>query len=729
MSKQLVCGDLVLVWVPIPVHDAYTYCVPQDMILQVGSIVLVPLAGRQLTGVVVGRSENSSTKNIKNILSTYDVEPLSEVFLDFIKFVAHYTLTPPGLIMQIVLRGLPKTNENIVSKAWQLTADYESKNIKMTEGRQKVIDLFKIRSLWDKKLLAKKAEVSSALLQQLQKKNVIELVDAPFVEEEILDFTPKNYLLYPEQQQAAMQLQQAVKTYQSKVFLLEGVTGSGKTEVYFSAVEQALRQGQQILILMPEISLTQQFLSRFVERFGFYPLQWHSSMSTAQREKVWKFAQNGQLRLVVGVRSAVFLPFKNLGLLVVDEEHDTSYKQEERVFYNARDMAVMRGHMFKFPVVLSSATPSIETQVNVLKGKYEKISLLQRVSQAKMPLLQAVDLYKNPPAKGEFLSPVLLQAMQDTLDKGEQSLLFLNRRGYAPLTLCRSCGHKFQCLHCDTWLVQHRYKQILLCHHCGYQIALPNHCPECQSENQLVGCGPGVERIGEEVKLHFPDARILVLSTDLQGHMKQIKKDLDKITQGEVDIVIGTQLIAKGHHFPLMSLVGVVDTDAGLTNQDLRASERSFQAVLQVTGRAGRTGLESRGLLQTWYPEHPVIKSLISGSVEEFYRQEISVRQQDALPPFGRLIALIIAGKDKKSAQDYAQKLRQQTNIHYENVVILGPAEAPLGFLRDHYRFRLLFHAKTPIKLQPLIKEMIQKAGKSPAQVQLQIDVDPFSFL
>ncbi|MFC6491246.1 replication restart helicase PriA, partial [Nitratireductor sp. GCM10026969] len=438
------------------------------------------------------------------------------------------------------------------------------------------------------------------------------------------------------------------------VTLLDGVTGSGKTEVYFEAVAAALERGGQVLILLPEIALTQAFLERFHDRFGAKPAEWHSDLAPRKRERVWRQVAEGQVRVVAGARSALFLPFRELGLIVVDEEHDPAYKQEDRVFYNARDMSVVRARFGDFPVVLASATPSLESRVNADQGRYDRIVLPARFAEAAMPDLSAIDMRKAPPARGGFLSPVLIEAIGDTLARREQALLFLNRRGYAPLTLCRVCGHRFQCPNCSTWLVEHRFRRQLVCHHCGHNEAQPEACPECGTLDHLVPCGPGVERIAEEVDRHFPDARTIVLSSDTMGGVKRLRLELEAIAEGEADIVVGTQLVAKGHNFPGMTLVGVVDADLGLANGDPRAAERTFQLLSQVTGRAGRSGRKSTGLLQTYQPEHPVMRALVCGDAETFYEREIAERERAVLPPFGRLAAMIVSAASRAEAESHA---------------------------------------------------------------------------
>jgi primosomal protein N' (replication factor Y) len=511
------------------------------------------------------------------------------------------------------------------------------------------------------------------------------------------------------------------------VSLLDGVTGSGKTEVYFEAVAETLRQGKQALVLLPEIALTGAFLDRFAARFGSRPCEWHSEVGSKTRERVWRAVAAGEVRAVVGARSALFLPFPDLGLIIVDEEHDGAYKQEEGVTYHARDMAVVRGHLSGFPVVLASATPSVESRVNADRGRYRHLLLPARYGVSTTPDILALDLRKDPPERGRWLSPRLVAAVTDTIAAGEQALLFLNRRGYAPLTLCRTCGHRMQCPNCSAWLVDHRFRRILACHHCGHEERRPDACPKCDSEESLVACGPGVERLQEEVVEHFPTARTLVLSSDIGG-VQRIRLELEAVAKGKADIIIGTQLVAKGHNFPGLSLVGVVDADLGLAHGDPRAAERTFQLLTQVTGRAGRAGQASRGLLQTYTPDHPVLQALVSGDREAFYASEAENRRRGRLPPFGRLAGIIVSAADRASAQGHARALAMAAPLE-EGIRLLGPAEAPLAVLRGRHRFRLLAQGDSSAQLHDWLRVWLMAGPKARGSVRVAVDVDPMSFL
>jgi primosomal protein N' (replication factor Y) len=576
---------------------------------------------------------------------------------------------------------------------------------------------------------AREAGVTAGVIDGLIDGGTLEAVvlpREPVAQKPDPDFVQSEFT--PDQSAAATALKATVAKGGYSVTLLDGVTGSGKTEVYFEAVADTIRRGRQSLILMPEIALTAQFLDRFAARFGVRPAEWHSELSPRKRARTWRAVADGEVSVVVGARSALFLPYADLGLIVVDEEHDPAYKQEDGVHYHARDMAVVRGHIARIPIVLASATPSLETVVNARRGRYQKLALPERFGGQQQPAVEAIDLRLAPPPRGRFISPVLAGAMQIAIERGEQALLFLNRRGYAPLTLCRACGFRFSCPNCDAWLVDHRFRKHLVCHHCGFAMPHPANCPKCQAANSFVACGPGVERLEEEVRELFPGARVLVLSSDLVASVERLREELDDVAQGRFDIVIGTQLVAKGHHFPMLNLVGVIDADLGLSNGDPRAAERTFQLLHQVIGRAGRDAGMGHGYLQTHQPEHPVMRALIAQDREAFYDAEIEVRERDHYPPFGRLASIVVSGPDKHDTEGHARALARAAPPHDE-VRILGPAEAPLTLVRGRHRFRLLIKAPRNFDLSAYLRQWLAAAPKAKGSIKRDIDVDPQSFL
>ena len=715
------------VMMPLPSERPLTYAVPEGMALRPGTIVQAPLGSRLVAGVVWdGPADAVDAGKLRPLEKAFDCPPLKDDMRRFIDWVAAYTLTPPGQVARMALRAPAAFDPEPPIEALRLT---DARPERLTPARARVIDVAADGMAWTRSGLAHAAGVSVSVINGLAETGTFETVTVP--QPPAVAAPDPGYrplVLEGTQRLAADFLMDTCAQEAFSVTLLEGVTGSGKTEVYFEAIARTLERGRQVLILMPEIALTNAFLDRFHDRFGARPGEWHSELPPKMREKVWRQVSEGRIRVVAGARSALFLPFEDLGLIIVDEEHDPAYKQEDRVFYNARDMAVVRGRFAGAPVVLASATPSIETRVNAARGRYQHIRLEGRFAEAALPDLGLVDMRRHPPARGGFLSPVLLKAMAQTLERGEQSLLFLNRRGYAPLTLCRVCGHRFQCPDCSSWLVEHRFRNQLMCHHCGHGEPVPQACPECGTLDHLVACGPGIERIAEEADRRFPDARVIVLSSDLAGGARRLRVELEAIAKGDADIVIGTQLVAKGHNFPNMTLVGVVDADLGLANGDPRAAERTWQLLSQVTGRAGRTGLKSHGLIQTFQPLHPVMQAIVSGDGEAFYAREMEERERAVLPPFGRLAGIVVSAATRMEAENHARGLRQAAPSA-SGISVLGPAEAPFALIRGRHRFRLLVHGHLDSDMQAYLRAMIAAGPKVRGSVHVQIDIDPQSFL
>ncbi len=722
-------GAVISVLVPVAVAGTYSYRVPDELTVAPGDIVTVPLGTREVVGVAWDdpSDEEVGHNRLRPISGRLESAPaLSQEIRRFVDWVANYTLTARGMVLRMVLRApgalLPERPVPGV-RATGLKPE------RMTPARTRVLALAEDGLAWSRAGLAEAAGVSAGVVKGLVEAGALQAIVLPATRPPAPpDPDHARPFLNAEQAEAAKALGASVAAGGFSVSLLDGITGSGKTEVYFEAVAAAVARRRQVLILIPEIALTPEFLDRFARRFGTRPAEWHSEVPPRVRERVWRGVADGSVRVVCGARSALFLPYKELGLIVVDEEHDLAYKQEDRVFYNARDMAVVRGHLAGFPIVLSSATPSIESRVNADAGRYVRLVLSGRYSEAKLPEIRAIDLRAAPPERGRFLSPPLVAAIADTLAGKQQALLFLNRRGYAPLTLCRACGHRFQCPNCSTWLVEHRFRGVLLCHHCGHAERRPLACPNCAAADSLTPVGPGVERLAEEVAGRFPEARSIVLSSDLAGGIERLRQELAAIAKGEVDVVIGTQLVAKGHNFPLLTLVGVVDGDLGLAFGDMRAAERTFQLLSQVTGRAGRATGMSRALVQTYDPAHPVIAAIVSGDRDAFYAREIEARRVAGLPPFGRLAGIVVSGPDRASAQAYATALRRAAPAN-DSAMVLGPAEAPLAVIRGRHRFRLLVHAPRGFDLQNYVRGWLRSAPPARGGVRIQIDIDPQTFL
>lgn len=719
------------VLVPTPSPVPYTYMLPGGAKAPPGTIVQVPLGPRQVPGIVWETADGDASidpKKLRPVTQIFDCPPIGADMRRFIAWVSQYTLSPPGMVARMVLRVPAAFEPEPPQPGLQLTGALPER---MTDARRRVLDLARENApmAWTRSGLAHAAGVSLSVIDGLAKTGAFDtlmLPPRPVVAAPEADYHPPD--LSPAQKQAANRLADRAQASAYSVTVLEGVTGAGKTEVYFEAIAAALRAERQVLVMLPEIALTQSFIDRFEARFGAPPAPWHSELAPKMRERVWRQVADGSVRVVAGARSALFLPFAQPGLIVVDEEHDAAYKQEDRVFYNARDMAVVRAKLGGFATVLASATPSVETRHNAQIGRFAHLQLPSRFAEAALPDVRLVDMRVSPPARGAFLSPVLLDQMAATLERKEQSLLFLNRRGYAPLTLCRACGHRFACSNCSAWLVEHRFRAQLQCHHCGHHEPVPQACPECGTFDHLVACGPGIERIAEETLGHFPDARVIVLSSDMVGGVKRLRLEMEAIAKGEADIIIGTQLVAKGHNFPRLTLVGVVDADLGLQNGDPRAAERTFQLLSQVTGRAGRSGLASHGLIQTYQPDHPVLKACANGDAEGFYAAQIAERQRGQLPPFGQLAAIIVSATNRVDAENHGRALRTAAPVA-SDIAVLGPAEAPLAMVRGRHRFRLLVHGSNRADMQAFLRAMLAAAPKPRGSVRVAIDVDPQSFL
>jgi primosomal protein N' (replication factor Y) len=738
-------GNLVAdVLVPVAVDTAYSYKIPAGLTVEPGDFVEVPLGTRDAIGVVWEVRESAAGSNLKSIANRCDYPPLSEHLRQFVDWVARWTLSPRGMVLRMAARAPDHAGPEPVRIGVRMSAAGQMPQ-RMTPARLRVIKAAEGGLMHSKSSLAEAASCSAGVIDALIDEGTLEtvtLAPEPAAYPPDVDFAHTQ--LEENQRAAADALSASVAANSFSATLLEGVTGSGKTEVYFEAVAEAVRRGRQALILMPEIALTAQFLDRFATRFGVRPAEWHSGVSARKRYRIWHGVASGEVKVVAGARSALFLPFARLGALIVDEEHEAAYKQEDGVPYHARDMAVVRGRLEGAAVILASATPSIETRVNAQQGRYRHLRLEARFGGRVLPDLHAVNLKSAGPQRGKWISPRLAATMEQVIGRGEQALLFLNRRGYAPLTLCNACGHRFQCPNCTAWLVEHRFRRALMCHHCGHVERRPERCIECNAEDSLVACGPGVERLADEVAERFPDARRIVLSSDFPGGTERLKRELEAIADGEFDIIIGTQLVAKGHNFPQLTLVGVIDADVGLTSGDPRAAERTFQTLQQVTGRAGRGDRPGIGLVQTWQPDHPVMRALISGDAERFYAEEIAQRERAGLPPFGRMAALVVSGKDRVSAETHARALVRTAHQLPQterfrltrpgqlpedgDAMILGPAEAPIAVVRGRHRFRLLVKAPRTADMQGFLRALLAEAPPERGGVRVQVDVDPMSF-
>jgi primosomal protein N' (replication factor Y) (superfamily II helicase) len=730
---RAVAAGRVPVLLPVALDQTYDYLLPEGVEAPPGSFVLVPFGPQVRIGLVwdapFGEAgKGAPEKKLKAIVAPIaDVPPLPSLSLRFAEWLARYTLAPLGMVARMMM-GPSSLFEPAKPRVGVRHNAEASEPPRMTPARKRALQIAGDGLIRAKGALAAEAGCSGGVIDGLIAAGVLTEVIIP--ERRLPAPNPAHAVVQfsEAQARAAEVMRAAADAGTFSVTLLDGVTGSGKTEVYFEAVARTLEKGRQALIMLPEIALTSQFMDRFAARFGCPPVEWHSALSSAERSRAWRAAATGEARVIVGARSALFLPFKELGLVVVDEEHDGGFKQDDRVHYQARDMAVVRGNLGKLPVILASATPSIESHVNARTGRYAHVALPGRYSGAQLPEVAAVDLRKNPPERGKWLSPLLVDAVTHTLERKQQTLLFLNRRGYAPLTLCRTCGHRIDCPQCTAWLVEHRYRQRLNCHHCGFSLPIPEKCPKCGEPSSLVACGPGVERIAEEVAERFPAARVALLSSDLVPSLIEMREIIKGIETGEADIIIGTQMVAKGHHFPQLATVGIVDGDLGLGQADPRAAERTFQLMHQVTGRAGRALIAGCGLVQTYMPEHPVMQAIISGDRDAFLEREIRQRQAAQLPPYGRLAALVISARDKDLAQLFARDVARHAPSA-TRIEVLGPAEAPLAIVRGRHRWRLLVKAPRDLDLQAYLRAWLGALPKPPSDLRLVVDIDPYNFL
>ncbi len=718
-------GDIVAVMVGVAVEGPYSYRVPDGMSLERGSIVAVPLGPRLTLGVVWGEPKDMVAHNrLRDIAQAYDVPTLSEELLKLVEWVARYTLAAPGQVLRGVLRSPEALDAPRPVVAYRRTGHEPEK---LTPARLRVLDTLADDMAWPKAALIGASGVSSSVLEGLERAGALERLEMP-PQPVVLPPDPDgNPAQLNDEQQAALGQILALDAHAFGVALLDGVTGGGKTEVFFEAVADTLRAGRQAMILLPEIALTNTFIERFTRRFGARPAEWHSDMTPAQRAKVWRGVLDGSVRALVGARSALYLPFRELGLLVLDEEHDGAYKQSEGFTYHARDMAIVRANLAQARVVLSSATPSVESRNNANAGRYAHVRLEGRFAEAAMPDVTAIDMRINGPEKGEWIAPALAREVFAALGRGEQALLFLNRRGYAPLTLCRSCGHQYQCPDCSAWMVEHRFRGVLMCHHCGHEMRTPSTCGECGTADSLVAVGPGIERVAEEAAARFPDARRVLLSTDM-GSNAQLRERFAEIEKGDYDLIIGTQLVSKGHHFEKLSVVGVLDADLGLAHGDPRAAEKTFQILTQVAGRAGRASRHGKAFLQTYHPDHPVMRAMVNGDREAFYAQELLAREAGGMPPFGRLAALIVSANEQQTAMAYARQLLSAAPMA-EGMRLFGPADAPIAMIRGRHRVRLLAQSGRDFDLSGYVRFWLASAEKPKGDLKVQVDIDPMSFM
>lgn len=729
-TPSRIVSDRTAILIPLPVAGAYDYRVPEGMDLASGRFVRVPLGVREVTGVVWGEAEGDVDESkLRDVAAALDIPPLPADLVQTVAWTASYTMTPPGAVLRMAMSVPEALDPPRVETAYAIAPSVSSDGVRLTDARKRVLDFLADGRTRKAAEIARATGSGAGVVRGLVGHGLVRAVSVePAMEIPQPDWRRRGPSLTPSQESAATRLRgQVAAGAAGKVTLLDGITGSGKTEVYFEAIAAALARGRQVLVLLPEIALTVDWLRRFENRFGAPPLHWHSDVTGARRRDTWRAVSTGRARVVVGARSALFLPFSDLGLIVVDEEHDGSFKQEDGVIYNARDIAIVRARHAACPVVLASATPTLETVVNVERGRYERIVLPERFGGSAMPGIAAIDMRGESLPPQTWLSPSLRQAVTRTLDAGEQALLFLNRRGYAPLTLCRACGHRIECPNCSAWLVDHRLTRRLQCHHCGFAAKPPKTCPKCEADDAFVACGPGVERLSEEAAEAFPGARTALMSSDALRSAAAAEELIAGIRRHDYDIVIGTQLVAKGHNFPDLTLVGVVDADLGLDGGDLRAAERSFQVLHQVAGRAGRAARPGHALIQTYNPDHPVMAALVAGDRDGFLASEARARESHGMPPFGRLAGIVVSGRDEPAVDAACRALGRAAPRGGETSV-LGPAPAPLALVRGRHRRRFLVKAPQGVRIQPAIERWLRQVPLRRG-IRIHVDIDPYTFL
>ncbi|MDX1820727.1 MAG: primosomal protein N' [Paracoccaceae bacterium] len=728
MSDFFPHGALIAVLTTQPLDRVLDYRAPEGG-CHIGAFVEVPLGPRRVLGVVWGPGRGDfDLAKVRHAWRVLDVAPMREEMQEFLTRAADYTMTPLSAMLRLATRAPGLGDPPAMRRIYRLGQGVPDR---MTPARTAVLEVLRDYGglAFTLRELAEMAGVSTGVVKGLAAQGAVQEEDSP----RDMPFPPLDpahggKALNADQAAGAAALRASVARGTYGTTLLRGVTGSGKTEVYLEAVAEALRQGRQALVLLPEIALTAEFLTRVEARFGARPAEWHSGVTVTERRRIWRMVAEGGAQLVVGARSALFLPYRDLGLIVVDEEHDTSYKQEDGVLYNARDMAVLRAAICGARVVLASATPSLESWANAEAGKYDKLILTDRFGAAVLPEMRAIDMRAESLPTNRWISPTLQQAVTQRIGLGEQSLLFINRRGYAPTTVCRACGHQIGCDHCDARMVEHRFLKRLVCHQCGETKPMPEACPACKVEGKLAPVGPGVERLTEEAQALFPDARVATLSSDMYASARALKAEIESIAGGGADIIIGTQLVAKGHNFPLLTLVGVIDADLGLQGSDLRAAERTFQLMRQVAGRAGRAEKRGQALLQTHQPEHPVIRAILAGDEEGFWRAEAEERRQAGVPPYGRMAGIIISATEAQAAFDLGTHLaRNDGPIRAIGAQVYGPAPAPIARIRGRHRVRLLVRADKGAPLQAALGRWLGQVRLT-GSLRLAVDIDPQSF-
>ncbi len=722
----------VQVAVPLNVNSLYSYSFEECLNVKLGSIVLVSIGNQETCGIVFSINENKyEEKKLKPIKSIFNEGLVfNEKMLKFLVWFSNYNMVPIGKVAKTMLQHIEnfsQKKETAIIKLKEENINFDANVLSRSPKKRELIEVLKKSGAIELQDLKKSYGFS--------KKNIEDLLGLGIIEqnfEEVLDKYQDKFIFQPaelseEQKEVARKILQKVEKASYSVNVLEGLPGSGKTEVYFEIINKMILQKKQVLIMLPEIGLSSQWLERFQQRFAVKPYEWHSNVSKASKDKIWKGVLNGDIKVIVGTRSSLFLPFRNLGLIILDEEHDSSFKQEEQMIYNARDMAIVRGKMEGIPVLLCSATPSIETEYNVMIGKYNHFKLSTRFNQSSLPEISIIDLKEEKLEKGESISKTLQENMKKTLSKGEQVLLFLNRRGFAPITLCTECGYEFKCDNCSANLVEHKSRGKMLCHYCGKSSHLVEFCPSCNAVGNIRNYGVGVEKIKEEVEKLFPEKQIFVASSDTIKNVYDAEVFIKKVENREIDIIIGTQLISKGYDFPMITLVGIIDGEPSGLNSELKAMEKSWQIFYQVAGRAGRGKTKGTVMLQTYNKNNFFIEYLKNYDREGFVKQEIENRELAQMPPFTNLAGVIVQGVNRQTTLDFCYEISKKIRKDYKGFSIIGPSEAPIFKLRGKFRYRFLITAHKNLKIQSIIALWLKNI-KLPSNIKVIVDIDPVNF-
>ncbi|MDR2077986.1 MAG: primosomal protein N' [Rickettsiales bacterium] len=726
--------EIAEVVVPLHLYGTFDYLVESGGVMA-GNLVKVPFRSGEILGLVIAVREitEKDVIKLKNIKSVLAVQPLRPELLKFIHWVADYNIIPLGLLLKLVFfEKYAACSGRTVNKYSYISCE----NSKITQKQQNVVDFLKNNFPREFSSIELKELCSVAVLKKLVKNGiisenrVIESAENIFKKSGEYVIEPEKISLneLSEKQKIAYDDILNSMALDRKPLLLEGVTSSGKTEIYFHLFEKILKESTngQILFLLPEIALTSQFVSRFKEQFNCSDVAvWHSGISDSVKKIIWNSVSSGKIRFIMGARSSLFLPFLKLELIVVDEEHDSSYRQTDKICYNARDMAIVRAKLNKCPIILGSATPSIESQFNVENKRYNHVLLQSRFGNSTAPDVEIIDLTADKLKPNSFISGRLAKEIEAELAKGKQILLFMNRRGYAPLVLCNSCGYRFLCSRCNISLTVHGKENFLICHHCGYRIKICNECPGCGLSNSLIFFGPGVEKVEKELEILFPGKNITIVTSDTVQNIKEVQKLLDRILSGEIDIIVGTQMITKGYDFPNITLVGVLDADASLFGANFRSAERTHQLLTQVVGRAGRRTVSSKAIIQTHSPDNIIIQALKNNDRRLLTDFERENRKIAGLPPYGRVTLLVLSGSDERTVYRKIEEILAILPPNDEFIETFGPTQFHPFKLNDNFRFKLIVKTKNNFSIKKLVFHILNSV-KFSSKLKLKIEVDPY---